>query len=135
MSSPAAYSATVHSTRPLSRAAQPGTNAMDLPELLRSINLVAQTGATPQHCEALVRQVYSFADMVGWATGPIDPQGRLLERLAALQGDLGVRYAQTRDAALAALHDSLTDLGRAIAQHDEDLDPAGDGDDEADDFR
>ena len=42
MSSPAAYSATVHSTRTLSRAAQPGTNAMDLPELLRSIKIAGE---------------------------------------------------------------------------------------------
>jgi len=96
---------------------------MNLPELLRAINAVAQTGAPHARCEGLAREVYRFADMVGWATGPIDAQGRLLDRLAALQADLGVRYSQTHDAAIAALHDSLTDLGRAIASHDEDLDP------------
>lgn len=100
---------------------------MNLPELLRAINTVAQTGATAAKCAGLAREVYRFADMVGWAMGPIDARGRLLDRLASLQSDLGVRYAQTHDAAIAALHDSLTDLGRAIVRHDDDLDPAGSG--------
>lgn len=107
---------------------------MDLSELLREINMAAQTGASANHCEALAREVYRYADMVGWSTGPIDPRGLLLERLAALQDDLGVRYAQTRDVALAALHDSLTDLGRAIARHDEDLDPGNVGEDAGEGF-
>jgi len=105
---------------------------MDLSELLREINTVAQTGGTARHCEALARQIYSFADMVGWSTGPIDPHGRLLERLALLQGDLELRHAQTQDTAIAALHDSLTDLGRAIARHDDDLDPDAGRDDDVD---
>jgi hypothetical protein len=107
---------------------------MNLPELLRAINTVAQTGATPARCEGLAREVHRFADMVGWAIGPIDAHGSLLDRLAALQSDLDLRYAQTRDAALAALHDSLTDLGRAIARHDEDLDPGSIGGDAGEDF-
>jgi hypothetical protein len=107
---------------------------MNLPELLRAINTVAQTGAPPATCEGLAREVHRFADMVGWATGPIDVHGQLLDRLAALQSDLELRYAQTRDAALAALHDSLTDLGRAIARHDEDLDPGHPAGDEGEDY-
>jgi hypothetical protein len=101
---------------------------MQLPELLRAIHTLAQTGGTPAQCEALVRRAMAFADMVGWASGPIDPEGALLERLAALQSDLELRYAQTRSAAIAAVHDALTDLGRAIARHDADLSGESAGD-------
>lgn len=95
---------------------------MNLAELLRDITSAAQTGGAPARCEALARETQALADMVGWATGPIDPQGQWLDRLAALQEDLMLRHARTRDPTLALLHDSLTDLGRAIARHDEDLD-------------
>jgi hypothetical protein len=94
---------------------------MQLPELLRAIHTLAQTGGTPGQCGALARQATAFADMVGWAGNPIDPTGELLNRLAALQADLELRYAQTRSAEIAVVHDSLTDLGRAIARHDDDL--------------
>jgi len=111
-----------------------GESPMSFAELLRAINTVAQTGGSSARCEELGREVYRFADMVGWATGPIDPKGLLLKRLAALQTNLELRYAQTREAAVAALHDSLTDLGRAIARHDDDLDPENEGSDEGEDF-
>jgi hypothetical protein len=129
MCSRAASSGKDNLTGTLPRVGGQGDPAMRLPELLRAINMVAQTGATAGDCEALAREVYRYADMVGWATGAIDPRGLLLERLVALQDDLGVHHAQTRDAAVAVLHDSLTDLGRAIARHDDDLDPgtAGEG--------
>ncbi len=107
---------------------------MKLPELMRAVGDVAQTGATAAHCEALARDAGRLADMVGWASGPIDPQGQLLERLAALQEDLSARNTQTGDAGIAMLHDALTVLGRAIARHDEQLDPESAGDDEGEDF-
>lgn len=110
--------------------------AMNLTELLRAISVVAQTGGTPGQCEALGRETQALADMVGWATGPIDASGQLLDRLAALQDDLKIRHAQTNETALALLHDTLTDLGRAIARHDRDLDAksAGEDEDEGGDF-
>ena len=107
---------------------------MKLPELMRAVSDVAQTGGTALHCEALAREAGRLADMVGWATGPIDPKGQLLERLATLQEDLSLRYAGTDDAGLAVLQDALTSLGRAIAHHDEQLDPEAAGDDEGEDF-
>jgi hypothetical protein len=109
---------------------------MNLTELLRAISVVAQTGGTPTHCEALAREAEAMADMVGWATGPIDASGQLLDRLAALQEDLKLRYTLTNETALAMLHDALTDLGRAIARHDCDLDAksAGEDEDEGEDF-
>jgi len=101
---------------------------------MRAVGDVAQTGGTAAHCEALAREAGRLADMVGWAFGPIDPQGQLLERLAALQEDLSARNTQTGDAGIAMLHDALTVLGRAIARHDEQLDPESAGDDEGEDF-
>jgi hypothetical protein len=107
---------------------------MKLPELMRAIGDVAQTGGTAAHCETLAREAGRYADMVGWAGGPIDPQGQLLERLAALQEDLTLRQGQNRDAGLAMLQDALTSLGRAIARHDEQLDPGSAAEDEGEDF-
>lgn len=107
---------------------------MSLTELLRAVDVVAQTGGTSAHCEALAREAGALADMVGWANGPIDTSGKLLERLAVLQDDLRRRHVQTDEPALVLLHDTLTDLGRAIARHDEDLDGASPVDDESEDF-
>lgn len=107
---------------------------MKFPELMRAVSDVAQTGGTAAHCEGLAREAGRLADMVGWASGPIDPQGQLLERLATLQEDLDVRHAQSSDAGITMLHDALTVLGRAIARHDEQLDPESAGDDEGEDF-
>ncbi|BAV34691.1 hypothetical protein SCL_2414 [Sulfuricaulis limicola] len=107
---------------------------MKLPELMRAVGDVAQTGGTAAQCEGLAREAGRLADMVGWASGPIDPQGQLLERLATLQEDLDVRHAQSSDAGIAMLHDALTVLGRAIARHDEQLDPESAGEDEGEDF-
>jgi hypothetical protein len=109
-------------------------SAMQPSELLRAITAVAQTGGTPSQCEALARETEALADMVGWATGPIDASGQLLERVAALQDDLRLRHAQTSEPTLALLHDALTDLGRAIARHDGDLEAGGAGEDEGEDF-
>jgi hypothetical protein len=108
---------------------------MKLPELMRAIGNVAQTGGTAAHCEELAREAGRLADMVGWATGPIDPQGQLLERLATLQEDLTVRQAQADHAGIALLQSALTGLGRAIARHDEQLDPGSASDnDQGEDF-
>ena len=107
---------------------------MKFPELMRAVAAVAQTGGTAARCEELAREAGRLADMVGWANGPIDPEGQLLERLATLQEDLNARYAQTDDAGIALLQNALTGLGRAIARHDEQLDPSSAGEDEGEDF-
>lgn len=105
---------------------------MTIAELLRTIGALVETGAPAARREALARETEALADMVGWAIGPIDPTGELLDRLAALQADLTARHAKSRDAAIALLHDALTDLGRAIARHDEDLDAGRDADEDED---
>ena len=103
-------------------------------ELFRAVELVAQTGGTPAQCEALAREAEALADMVGWANGPIDTSGKLLDRLASIQDDLRQRHAQGSDAGIAMLHDALTDLGRAIIRHDSDLDRTNSDEDEDHDF-
>lgn len=107
---------------------------MKLTELLRSASAVAETGGSAQQCEALAREAENLSDMVGWANGPIDPRGEWLARLATVQDDLQLRAIQTGDMAIAALNDSLTRLGRAIARHDGDLIADKTGDDDGDDF-
>jgi hypothetical protein len=107
---------------------------MKLTELFEAVGEVAQTGAPASHCEVLAREAESLADMVGWANGPIDPEGRMLERLAALQDNLALRHVHTTDPALAMLQNALSDLGRAIARHDEQLGSDSDGEDEGEDF-
>lgn len=106
---------------------------MNLTELLRAVSVVAETGGTPARNEALVRETQALADLVGWASGPIDPQGVWLNRLATLQDDLKQRHAQNHDPVLVLLHDSLADLGLAIARHDEDLDASSGANDEDED--
>jgi hypothetical protein len=101
---------------------------------MRAIGAVAQSGGTPVECEALARAAGRLADMVGWAGGPIDPKGQWLERLALLQDDLSLRHTQTSDSGIAMLQDALTSLGRAIARHDEQLDPDNADEDEGEDF-
>jgi len=106
---------------------------MQLMELLQAISVVTETGDDAARCEALVRETENLADMVGWADGPIDAGGQWLERVAALQDDLLRRHAQSGDTVLIVLHDALTNLGRAIARHDDDLDARNaDGDDGGD---
>jgi hypothetical protein len=107
---------------------------MTLTELLRSVGIVAQTGGTPQDCESLGRAADNLADMVGWASGPIDPDGQWLERLAALQADLQHRHRHSPDTALVALNDRLTRLGQAIARHDADLEAGAADADDGEDF-
>lgn len=107
---------------------------MKLPELLRAISALAETGGSVQQYETLAGAADSLANMVDWASGPIDPDGQWLSRLAALQDDLQYRHAQMSDPAIAVLNDTLTKLGRAIAQHDADLEAGKAGEDEGEDF-
>ncbi len=107
---------------------------MKLPELLRAVSALAETGGTQQQYAALTSAADKLVNMVDWAGGPIDPDGRWLSRLAALQDDLQCRHVQTSDPAIALLNVTLTMLGRAIAQHDADFEAGKAGEDEGEDF-
>ncbi len=108
---------------------------MNLTELLRAINTLAQNGGTGQQYEELAVNAENLADMVHWANGPIDAEGQWLDRLAALQDNLQQVYAQTNEPAITMLHDRLTHLGQAISKHDSDLAAGHPDEDEGEDFR
>lgn len=110
------------------------TTPMKLVDLLREINTVAQTGGSSAQCEVLAREAENLADMVGWAQGPIDPQGQWLDRLSLLQDDLQERYRQTNDVTLVILNETLTRLGKTIAKHDADLNSNQNAEDDGEDF-
>lgn len=107
---------------------------MKLPELLRAVAALAETGGTKQQYTVLTSAADNLVNMVDWAGGPIDPKGHWLSRLATLQDDLQYRHAQRNDPAIVLLNDALTKLGRAIAQHDADFEAGKAGDDEGEDF-
>jgi hypothetical protein len=67
--------------------------------------------------------------MTGWAPGVIDPHGRIDSELARLQDRAKALYLENNDQAVAALHDALSDLRQAIAQHDSDFAAPEDDDD------
>lgn len=107
---------------------------MKLPELLRAVSALAETGGSVQQYEALTAAAENLVNMVDWAGGPIDPKGQWLSRLAVLQDDLQCRHAQMSDPAIVVLNDTLTKLGRAIAQHDSEYEAGKSGDEEGEDF-
>ena len=78
----------------------------------------------------LTQAATDLADMVGWAPGPIDPEGLLNVRFLTLQESLRERYSARPDASVAGLHDALGALGDAIVRHDLDLTSRHDADDD-----
>jgi hypothetical protein len=75
----------------------------------------------PAAVPVLTQAIVDLADMVGWAPGPIDPNGRFADRLLALLTRLRERHAAEADAGVAAIHDALGTLGDAIVRHDRDF--------------
>lgn len=86
----------------------------------------------PAALPVLTQDTLNLADMVGWAEGPIDPEGRYAERLAGFLGALRAQYEAAPNNGIAALHDSLGQLADAIARHDRDLAAEREDDDEDD---
>jgi len=77
----------------------------------------------------LAKQAQQLADMVGWADGIIDKEGRVSEAFIKLQAQARTQHEATGDQNVAILHDALGDLLAAIFQHDEDLKPSSNDDD------
>ena len=102
---------------------------MNPAELLQAIErfLDAPDAATPP---VLTQAAVDLADMVGWAPGPIDPEGRFTDRLLALLAALRAHHDAAPDNGVAALHDALGQLADAVARHDRDLDVARDDDED-----
>lgn len=79
--------------------------------------------------QVLTQAAVDLADMVGWAPGPIDPDGQLVDRLLALLERLREHHAAHATDGAVALHDALAALSDAIVRHDQDL-AAGEPDDD-----
>jgi len=93
-----------------------------LTELLSAITeSIDSRTATDNSRVALAQSASDIADMVGWAGGPIDPHHQAIEQLQVLMARLRGVHDQVPNASVAALHDALADLARAIDRHDRDL--------------
>jgi len=78
----------------------------------------------------LAKQAQQLSDMVGWADGIIDKDGRVSEAFTRLQAQARSIHEVTGDQNIAILHDAIDGLLVAIFQHDEDfrLSPDDDND-------
>lgn len=66
-----------------------------------------------------------IAEMVGWAPGVIDQDGRVKRAFGELMAVARQRFQAEQSPDVATLHDALADLIDAIARHDRDLTPTG----------
>ncbi len=103
---------------------------MTIAELMRDVVAALQADGPAMRYAELARHAEALADMVSWAAGVIDRDGRLNEHLDALQQSLRQRYEQLPKEELAVLHDALGDVRNAIVRHDRDLEIAREDDDE-----
>ena len=94
---------------------------------------VAALAAEPDELilKDLAKQAQQLADMVGWADGIIDKDGRVSEAFIQLQAQARLQHETTGDQNVAILHDALGDLLAAIFRHDEDLIPSSYEDDDS----
>ena len=76
----------------------------------------------------LAKQAQQLSDMVGWADGVIDKDGRVSEAFTRLQAQARSKHEATGDKNIAILHDAMDGLLVAIYRHDEDLRPSTDDD-------
>jgi hypothetical protein len=78
----------------------------------------------------LANMAWHFSDMVGWASGVIDREGRVRRAFSELRAEARKRFEADQNPDVAALHDAIADLIDAIARHDRDLRPSGNDDDD-----
>ena len=100
---------------------------MNINELLTASRDALSQTSNDAPLLSLAVEAERMADMVGWANGPIDPQGRIAAVVDDLKQQARRRFEETRSANAAQLHDALADLINAIASHDDDLKPDGIG--------
>ncbi len=79
----------------------------------------------------LAKQAQELSDMVGWADGIIDKDGRVSEAFFQLQESAKSQHETTGDKNVAILHDAIGDLMSAIYRHDEDVTPSTNDDDDS----
>ena len=76
-----------------------------------------------QEVRRLTKMALHFADMVGWATGVIDADGRVQAAFDQVRHAARERFETDRNQDVAALHDAIAELLDAIVTHDQDLAP------------
>lgn len=69
----------------------------------------------------LAKQAQQLSDMVGWADGVIDKDGRVSKAFTRLQAQARSIHEATGDKNIAILHDAMDGLLVAIFRHDEDF--------------
>ena len=67
----------------------------------------------------LAKQAQQLSDMVGWADGVIDKNGRVSQAFTRLQAQARSIHEATGDQNIAILHDAMDGLLVAIFRHDE----------------
>ena len=105
---------------------------MTLTELHAAISTALSRASDSTPLRGLAMELERIADMTGWATGPIDPDGRVAAAFELLKVQARVRFDESRSPEMAQLHDALGDLLIAIARHDDDLNPDSASDSEDD---
>jgi len=76
-----------------------------------------------QELHRLTNMASHFADMVGWASGVIDDDGRVQAAFDQVRHAARERFETDRNQDVAALHDAIADLIESITRHDQDLAP------------
>lgn len=76
-----------------------------------------------QELHRLTNMASHFADMVGWASGVIDADGRVQAAFDQVRHAARERFETDRNQDVAALHDAIAELLDAIVRHDQDLAP------------
>jgi hypothetical protein len=96
---------------------------MNLTELHAAISKALSHVSDTTPLRGLAIELERTADMTGWATGPIDPHGRVATAFELMKVQARVRFDESQSPEMAQLHDALGDLLSAIARHDDDLNP------------
>lgn len=104
---------------------------MNISEYHRAVVAALATEPDELVMKDLSKQAQHLADMVGWADGIIDKDGRVSEAFIQLQAQARSQYDTTGNENVAILHDALGGLLAIIFQHDEDLRPSSNKDDDS----
>jgi len=81
--------------------------------------------------QSLAGEAQQLADMVGWAEGAIDKEGRVSDAFMDLTARARAQHDATKNDNVALLHDAIGELMAAILRHDADFDPSSDSNDDS----